>query len=84
MDGIGGTVKNLVFRHVKSGKVVINTPEEFAHYADNVCEGVYPLYLPKEEILVEPSHTETAGIENTLQIHKVQRLIIVTFVTLNF
>ena len=34
MDGIGGTVNNLVFRHVKSGKVVINTPEEVVHYAD--------------------------------------------------
>ena len=59
MDGIGGTVKNLVFRHVKSGKVVINTPKEFAHYADKVCEGVNPLYLPKEETLYEPSDTET-------------------------
>ena len=26
MDGLGVTIKNLVFRHVKSGKVVINTP----------------------------------------------------------
>ena len=64
MDGIGGTVKNLVFRHVTSGKVIRNTPEEFAHYADKVCEGVNPLYLPKEEILEEPGDTETApGIE---------------------
>ena len=62
------------FRHVKPGKVVINTPEEFAHYADKGCEGVNSLYPPKEEILEEPNDTETAPrIEKTLQIHKVQR-----------
>ena len=29
MDGIGGTVKNVVFRQVKSGTVIINSAEEF-------------------------------------------------------
>ena len=36
-DGIGGTVKNTVFRKVFSGKVVIGSPEEFAQY-DQICQ----------------------------------------------
>ena len=36
MDGIGGTVKNLVYRKVFSGDVVINTPKEFADFANGI------------------------------------------------
>ena len=36
MDGVGGTVKNIVFRNVKSGKALINSPKEFA----NLCSSV--------------------------------------------
>ena len=32
MDGIDGTVKNVIYRKVKSGQVVINYPEEVAVY----------------------------------------------------
>ena len=31
MDGVGGTLKNVIFRKVKSGQVVVYTPEEFAN-----------------------------------------------------
>lgn len=31
MDGVGGTIKNCVFREVKSGRLTIESPEEFAH-----------------------------------------------------
>ena len=62
IDDIGGTVKNLVFRHFKPGKVVINTPEEFAHYADKFCEGVNSLYLPKRKFwrnqVIQRQHLE--------------------------
>ena len=30
MDGVGRTMKNIVFRKVKSGQVVINSPQEFS------------------------------------------------------
>ena len=33
MDGVGGTVKNVVFRDAKSGKCRINSPKEIAEYA---------------------------------------------------
>ena len=59
MDGIGGTVKNLVYRRVLSGHVVINTPKEFANFADQITS-VDCLFLENTELL--PS---------TLKIHKV-------------
>ena len=42
MDGIGGTVKNTIFRNVLSGEVVIGSPEEFARYANQICEAEIP------------------------------------------
>ena len=36
MDGIGGTIKNMVFKKVLSGSTVINTPKEFAEFANTV------------------------------------------------
>ena len=35
VDGVGGIVKHAVFRHVQSGRVVINSPQQFAEFADN-------------------------------------------------
>ena len=38
MDGIGGTLKNTVYREVKSGKAIINDAKEFAQYGDKtIC-----------------------------------------------
>ena len=36
MDWIGGTEKNLVYRRVLSGDIVINTPREFAEFANQI------------------------------------------------
>ena len=49
MDGIGGTVKNTVFRKVLSGEVVTGSPEEFTWYVNQICQ-VDSLYLPTAEI----------------------------------
>ena len=57
MDGIGGTVKNTVFRKVLSGEVVISSPEEFARYANHICH-IDPLYLPAAEIPDEPEDVQ--------------------------
>ena len=74
MDGLGVTIKNLVFRHVKSGKVVINTPQEFSSYADKISDNITSLYMAVDEVLEEPAETEEApAIPQTLQIHKVER-----------
>ena len=36
MDGVGGTIKNLVFGAVKSAKVSVRDPEEFAKATNNI------------------------------------------------
>ena len=74
MDGIGGSLKNIVFRAVKSGKVVISTPEEFALYPDKAIAGISSLYLPESDVIDEPEMVQSApAIQGTLKIHKVER-----------
>ena len=46
MDGICGTVKNLVFHDVKSSKCIINSAKEFAEYAEESIERISSMYLP--------------------------------------
>ena len=71
MDGIGGTVKTLVYRRVLSGDVVINTPKEFANFADQITS-VDRLFLENTELLKEPE--EVTKAPPSLKIHKVQRV----------
>jgi len=74
MDGIGGTLKNCVYRDTMSGKCFINTPMEFAEYADKTVKGITSLYLPADEVLVEPDDIEMSPkIKDTLKIHLVKR-----------
>ena len=74
MDGIGRTIKNCVYRDVMSGKCVIDTPKEFAEHAEKVVKGITSLYLPAEDVLVEPDDIEVSPrIHETLQVHMVKR-----------
>ena len=74
MDGVGGTVKNMVFRSVKSGRAVINSPKEFAEHANEVVPSISSLYLPVKEMMDEPEEISNApSIAGTLKIHKVER-----------
>ena len=59
MDGIGGTVKNVTFRKVKSGNAVIDSPK-FVDYASQLVPSITSLYLPVEEIIEEPKETARA------------------------
>ena len=71
MDGIGGTVKNTVFRKVLSDEVVIGSPEEFTQYANQICQ-VDSLYLPTAEIPDEPEDIQySSSIPDTLKTHQV-------------
>ena len=72
MDGVGGTVKNLVYRRVLSGDVVINIPKEFANFADQITS-VDCLFLENTELLPEEV-TKAPPIPSTLKIHRVQRM----------
>ena len=71
MAGIGGTVKNTVFRKVLSDEVVIGSPEEFTQYANQICQ-VDSLYLPTAEIPDEPEDIQySSSIPDTLKTHRV-------------
>ena len=74
MDGIGGTIKNLVYRKMLSGDVVIDTPKKFAEFANKICN-VDCLLLSKEQLLKEPEEVaKVAPIPTTLKIHKVTQV----------
>ena len=86
MDGIGGTIKNLVFRRVKSGQMVINSPSEFASFADEICSPVNSLYLPEDKVMVEPEKVRCAtAIPDTSQIRqKNEKRLCMEFYYLSF
>ena len=72
MDSVGGTLKNMIFQHVKSKKCVINGAKDFAEYANKIINGISCLYLAENEIMAEPQDIETSPkIPRTLKIHKV-------------
>ena len=70
MDVIRGTVKNTVFHKVLSGEVVIDSPKEFAQYANQICH-VNSLYLPTAEIPGEPEDIQYSSSLHTLKTHRV-------------
>ena len=75
IDGIGGTLKNSVYR--MQGECVIDTPKQFAEYAERSVKGITSLYLPTEEFLKEQEDIESSPrITDTLQIHIVKRLFV--------
>ena len=76
MDGIEGTIKNVVFRQVQSRKVVINSPIEFCEAANKFVPSIKCLYQSESSLLEEPHDIENAPvIPNTLQIHRLVREI---------
>ena len=71
MDGIGGTLKNAVYRDVKSGKAIFNDAKKFAEYVDKTIKGISSLYMSSDDVIVELEEIETAPkITETLKIHK--------------
>ena len=76
MDGVGGTVKNVVFKKVKSGQVVINSPQDFSEAVKSFVPSTNIVYLPESESIIEPKDTEcTKKIKDTLKLHKLERKV---------
>ena len=75
MDGIGGTVKNIIFRKVKSGFVTIDSPFEFHQAILKFVPSIKSVYLPDTDVLNEPENIEQESkkITETLKIHHVER-----------
>ena len=71
MDGIRGTIKNVVFRQVKSSRVIINSAEEFSVAANKCVPSVATLFQKHKDLLCEPDNiNQSPSIPATLQIHK--------------
>ena len=51
MDGVGGTIKNQVFRDVISGKVSVTNAEHFAAHAHAILNGIKSLSMSIDEVL---------------------------------
>ena len=74
MDGIGGTVKNVIFRKIKSGQVVIYTPLKFTEAVKRLVLSIHAVYLPQSEIIKERDDINAAPkIKETLSLHKLVR-----------
>ena len=66
MDVVGGTNKNLIFRNVKSGQIVVHTPKEFSDATMKFVPSIITVYLPRSE--PERIH-QARSIPETLSIH---------------
>ena len=75
MDGVGGTVKNVVFRKVKSGFLTIDSPFEFYQAVKNYVPAIKCVYVSNEDVFEEPENMEQESIpiRETLKIHKIER-----------
>ena len=75
MDGVGGTVKNVVFRKVKSGQEVIYSPQ-FSEAVKTFVSAIHAVYLPESENIIEPKGIQSSRkIKETLKIHKFERKV---------
>ena len=64
MDGLGRTVKNIIFQQVKSKTCVINGAKDFAEYANKTINGISCLYLAENEIMTETQEKVTKNSKN--------------------
>ena len=71
MDDVGRTIKNIIFRKVNSGQIVVHTPKEFSDAAMKFVSSIVTVYLPKSDEIVEPESIHQAPfIAETLSVHK--------------
>ena len=71
MDDVGGTIKNVIFRKVKSGQIVVHTPKEFSDAAIKFVSSIITVYLPKSDQIFEPESIHQApSIPEALLVQK--------------
>ena len=76
MDGVGGTIKIVIFRKVNSGQLVVHTPKEFSDAAIKFVSSIITVYLPRSDEIAEPGSIHQArSIPKTLSFHKFVRQI---------
>ena len=79
VDSLGDLVKNSVFRHVLSKKVVIKSSKHFAEYANSILPNISVIFVDNNDDCKLNFHeecTEKAAyyIYGTLQVHFAERL----------
>ena len=52
MDDVGEIIKNVIFRKLKSGQVVVHTSKEFSDAAMKYVSSVITVYLRKSDEIV--------------------------------
>ena len=76
MDGVGGTIKNIIFRKFKSGQTVFHTSKEFSNVSMKFVPSIITVYWPRlDEIVESESIHQAPSIPETLSIHKFVRQI---------
>ena len=74
MDGVGGTIKPVVYGLVKSRHININTVEEFAAKASKGVSSIKSLKLLQKDETVEPSFVKNApAVKGNLDMHYIKR-----------
>ena len=76
MDDVGETIKNILFRKVNSGQIVVHTSKEFPDAALKLVSSIITVYLPKSDEIVEPeSIHQVPSTPETLSVHKFVRQV---------
>ena len=74
VDGIRGTKKNVVFRQVKFGRVIIKSAEEFSVAVKKFVSSIAALFQKEKDLLCKPDDiNKLPSIPAILQIHKFVR-----------
>ena len=75
MDSVGKTLKNIIFRRVKSGFVTIDSLFEFHQVILKFVPSIKSVYLPHSDVLneAEDIEQESKKILESLKIHHVER-----------
>ena len=77
VDGVGGTIKNTVFRKVQAKDVVIQGPKHFAEFADSILPSISVIYIKDSKSSYEEECRKNAiKIPGTLKVHKIVREVI--------
>ena len=85
VDGIGGTVKHAVFRKVLAKQVLINSPKQFAEYADSIIKGISVIYISDIDISFKDNcRSQAQPVSGTLKVHMVKRKVTANSVELSF
>ena len=60
MDSVGGTIKRVVLRLVKSNKITINTVKKFAKKASKTVPSIQSIYPSQDDEIMKPSFVKVS------------------------